>query len=453
MYTEAINHDPAITFMNTGNQQPGYASMGAWISYGLGSENENLPTFIAMVSQGSGKNPGQPIFSRLWGSGFLPSSHQGVGLRPGANPVLYLDDPPGTTREQRRALLDDLAQLNELRAARAGRSGDARSHPRVRDGVSDADFGAGADGSVATSRRTSWRRTGREVRKPGSYAANCLLARRLLERDVRFVQLFHRGWDQHIAIERQLPNQCRDVDQPTAALLNDLKQRGLLEDTLVMFLTEFGRTVFSQGQLGDPGMGRDHHGRCFTVWLAGAGVQHGHRIRQDRRLLLQHRRESGPSARSARHDAAHPGHRSRAVHVSVPRARREADGRGRGACGEGDIGLAASRTAEPRQQVASLLLPRHCAADRREGVLIAGDAAPVEDAQVAAAVDAKRVDDRGVPLVGIAGADGQPFGRGPKWCVAVGQRGHHGLVFARVQRMTVETPGGTRVFVESCAVE
>jgi Protein of unknown function (DUF1501) len=274
MHTEAINHDPAITFFNTGNQQPGYASMGAWISYGLGSANENLPTFIAMISQGTGKNPGQPIFSRLWGSGFLPSSHQGVGLRPGANPVLYLDDPPGTTREQRRAQLDDLAQLNELRAAELGDPETlARIHAyemafRMQTSVPELTDLSDEPASVLE-------KYGPEVAKPGSYAANCLLARRLLERDVRFVQLFHRGWDQHIAIARQLPNQCRDVDQPTAALLNDLKQRGLLEDTLVMFLTEFGRTVFSQGRLGDPGMGRDHHGRCFTVWLAGAGVKAG----------------------------------------------------------------------------------------------------------------------------------------------------------------------------------
>ncbi len=274
MYTEAINHDPAITFISTGNQQPGYASMGAWISYGLGSASENLPTFIAMVSQGSGKNPGQPIFSRLWGSGFLPSSHQGVSLRPGTNPVLYLDDPPGTTREQRRAQLDDLARLNEMRAAELGDPETlARIHAyemafRMQTSVPELTDLSDEPANIVAS-------YGPQVAQPGSYAANCLLARRLLERGVRFVQLFHRGWDQHIAIERQLPNQCRDVDQPTAALLNDLKQRGLLEDTLVMFLTEFGRTVFSQGRLGEPGMGRDHHGRCFTIWLAGAGVRHG----------------------------------------------------------------------------------------------------------------------------------------------------------------------------------
>lgn len=274
LVTEAINHDPGITYMNTGNQQPGYASMGAWVSYGLGTENENLPAFITMVSQGTGKNPGQPIFSRLWGSGFLPSSHQGVGLRPGRNPVLYLENPPGVDRAQRRALLDDLAQLNQMRA---DESGDPESITRIKSyemafrmQTSVPDLIDISDESAETLEAY-----GPEVRKPGSYAANCLLARRLLERDVRFVQLFHRGWDQHIAIARQLPNQCHDVDQPSAALIKDLKQRGLLKDTLVIFATEFGRTVFSQGKLGDPGMGRDHHGRCFTVWLAGGGIKPG----------------------------------------------------------------------------------------------------------------------------------------------------------------------------------
>jgi uncharacterized protein (DUF1501 family) len=274
MYTEAINHDPAITYMNTGNQQPGYASMGSWVSYGLGSENKNLPAFIAMVSQGTGKNPGQPIFSRLWGSGFLPSSHQGVGLRPGANPVLYLKNPDGVDRTQRRALLDDLAQLNQARAAELGdpetvtRINAYEMAYRMQMSVPELTDISGESAATLES-------YGPEVKRAGSYAANCLLARRLLERDVRFVQLFHRGWDQHIAIARQLPNQCHDVDQPTAALIKDLKQRGLLDDTLVIFATEFGRTVFSQGKLGDPGMGRDHHGRCFSVWLAGGGVKPG----------------------------------------------------------------------------------------------------------------------------------------------------------------------------------
>ncbi len=274
VHTEAINHDPAITFMNTGNQQPGYPSMGAWVSYGLGSENANLPSFIAMTSQGSGKNPGQPIFSRLWGSGFLPSSHQGVGLRPGASPVLYLANPPGTSREQRRAMLDDLAVLNQ---GRADELGDPETLTRIqayemafRMQMSVPELTDTSDETAATLESY-----GPDVLRPGSYAANCLLARRLTERGVRFVQLYHRGWDQHIALARQLPNQCRDVDQPTAALIKDLAQRDLLKDTLVVFLTEFGRTTFSQGKLGDPGAGRDHHGRCFTCWLAGGGVKSG----------------------------------------------------------------------------------------------------------------------------------------------------------------------------------
>jgi uncharacterized protein (DUF1501 family) len=272
--TEAINHDPAITFMNTGNQQPGYASIGAWVSYGLGSENQNLPAFIAMVSQGTGKNPGQPIFSRLWGSGFLPSSHQGVGLRPGANPVLYLQNPPGVESSQRREFLDDLAELNQMQAKELGDPETlARIHAyemayRMQTSVPDLTDIRGETAETIQA-------YGPEVLRPGSYASNCLLARRLLERDVRYVQLYHRGWDQHIAIAKQLPNQCRDIDQPTAALVRDLKRLGMLDDTLVVFATEFGRTVFSQGKLGDPGMGRDHHGRSFTVWLAGGGIRGG----------------------------------------------------------------------------------------------------------------------------------------------------------------------------------
>jgi uncharacterized protein (DUF1501 family) len=274
VYSEAINHDPAITFMNTGNQQPGYASMGAWVSYGLGSENQNLPAFVSMVSQGTGKNPGQPVFSRLWGSGFLPSSHQGVGLRPGANPVPYLSDPAGVTREQRRALLTD---LNELNGQFAELSGDPETITRM--AAYEMAFRMQTSVPELIDLREESAETlaayGPDVQRPGSYAANCLLARRLLERDVRFVQLFHRGWDQHISITRQLPMQCRDIDQPSAALLHDLKQRGLLEDTLVLFFTEFGRTVFGQGALNSPGMGRDHHGRCFTIWMAGGGVRRG----------------------------------------------------------------------------------------------------------------------------------------------------------------------------------
>ena len=218
--------------------------------------------------------PGQPIFSRLWGSGFLPSSYQGVGLRAGGSPVLYLDDPPGTTRNNAARCSTIWTSSTTLRAAELG---DPETLARIhayemafRMQTSVPELTDLSDESAATLESY-----GPEVHKPGSYAANCLLGRRLIERGVRFVQLFHRGWDQHIAFERQLPNQCRDVDQPTAALMQDLKQRGLLDDTLVIFATEFGRTVFSQGTFGDPGMGRDHHGRCFTIWLAGAGIRPG----------------------------------------------------------------------------------------------------------------------------------------------------------------------------------
>ncbi len=274
MYTEAINHDPAITFINTGSQQIGHASLGAWLSYGLGSENENLPAYVVLLSQGTGKNPGQPIFARLWGSGYLPSSHQGVLLRPGVNPVLYLADPPGVTRAQRRKMLDDLAALNQRQAEAVG-------DPETLARIEAYEMAYRMQTSVPELMDLSdesdevFELYGPESRKPGSYAANCLLARRMIERGVRFVQLFHRGWDQHIALQKQLPFQCNDVDQASAALVKDLKRRGLLEETLVIWGGEFGRTVYSQGTLGHPSSGRDHHGRCFTLWVAGGGVKAG----------------------------------------------------------------------------------------------------------------------------------------------------------------------------------
>ena len=274
MHTDAINHDPAITFFQTGSQLPGRPSMGAWTDYGLGRMNDNLPSFVVLVSTNKERS-GQGLLARLWGSGFLPSSHQGVGLRPGANPVLYLQNPPTVDGEQRRALLDDLAALNEERAKEIG---DPETITRIK--AYEMAFRMQTSVPDLTDISQESRETlaayGPEVTRPGSYAANCLLARRLLERDVRFVQLFHRGWDQHIALSRQLPNQCHDIDQPTAALIKDLKARGMLEDTLVIFATEFGRTAFSQGGFGNPGAGRDHHGRSFTVWLAGGGVKAGH---------------------------------------------------------------------------------------------------------------------------------------------------------------------------------
>jgi uncharacterized protein (DUF1501 family) len=274
MHTEAINHDPAITLINTGSMQLGHASTGAWVSYGLGTDNLNLPAYMVLISQGTGKNPDQPIFSRLWGAGYLPSQHQGVILRAGADPVLYLDNPAGVTRDQRRFQLNELASLNQSFAEEVGDPETlARIHAyemafRMQASVPELTDLSGE--SAAT-----FDLYGPESRKPGTYAANCLLARRLAERGVRFIQLFHRGWDQHLAITKQLPNQCRDTDQPSAALILDLKQRGLLEDTLVIWGGEFGRTVFSQGALGSSSAGRDHHGRCFSIWMAGAGIKGG----------------------------------------------------------------------------------------------------------------------------------------------------------------------------------
>lgn len=272
--TEAINHDPAITFINTGTQQIGHASLGSWLSYGLGSENENLPAYMVMLSQGTGKNPGQPLFDRLWGSGFLPPSHQGVKLRPGSSPVLYLANPAGIDRGQRRKLLDDLAKLNRGQAEEIG-------DPEIQARINSYEMAYRMQTSVpelmdlSSETAKTFEMYGPQSKKPGSFAANCLLARRMTERGVRFVQLFHRGWDQHVSLKRQLPNQCLDVDQPSAALVQDLKQRGLLDETLVIWGGEFGRTVYSQGKIGSPSAGRDHHGRCFSIWMAGGGIKRG----------------------------------------------------------------------------------------------------------------------------------------------------------------------------------
>jgi len=271
MHTEAINHDPGITFINTGSQFPGSPSMGSWISYGLGNMNENLPAYVVLVSQGTGKNPGQPIFSRLWGSGFLPSSHQGVQFRSGADPVLFLNDPDGVSRSDRRAMLDDLAGLNHLHHQNV-------ADPEILARISQYEMAFRMQASAPELADLSdepdsvFDLYGPESRTPGSYAYNCLLARRMAERGVRFTQLFHRGWDQHLNLPTELANQCRDTDQASAALVMDLHQRGLLDDTLVIWGGEFGRTVYSQGKLGT---GRDHHGRCFSMWVAGGGVKPG----------------------------------------------------------------------------------------------------------------------------------------------------------------------------------
>jgi hypothetical protein len=272
--TDAINHDPAITFIQTGSQQPGRPSMGAWVSYGLGSENHNLPAFVVLISQSSAINVDQPLFSRLWGAGFLPSNHQGVNFRSSGDPVLYLSDPPGIDKSTRRRMLDTVAKLNQLRSQAYG-------DPEIETRITQYEMAYRMQTSVPELMDLSkepehvFEMYGPDARKPGTYAANCLLARRLAERGVRFIQLYKRGWDQHNDLPRDLALQCKSVDQPSAALVMDLKQRGLLEDTLVIWGGEFGRTVYCQGKLTETNYGRDHHPRCFTVWMAGGGVKPG----------------------------------------------------------------------------------------------------------------------------------------------------------------------------------
>jgi hypothetical protein len=273
MHTEAINHDPAITFIQTGSQQPGRPSLGAWLSYGLGSEADDLPAFIVLISHGSGKDANQGLLERLWGSGFLPSSHQGVKFRSSGDSVLYLSDPPGIDRDLRRQMLDGLAQLNQRELAQSG-------DPEISTRISQYEMAFRMQSSVPDLTDMSKESTktfelyGEESKKPGTFAANCLLARRMLERGVRCVQLYHRGWDQHGGLPTNIPKQAHDIDQPQAALITDLKQRGMLEDTLIVWAGEFGRTVYGQGGLQED-YGRDHHGRCFSVWLAGGGIKPG----------------------------------------------------------------------------------------------------------------------------------------------------------------------------------
>lgn len=274
LHTEAINHDPAVTYLQTGHQQPGRPSLGAWASYGLGSVNDNLPAFVVMISQGSAARPADPLYARLWGTGFLPSDHQGVPFRGQGDPVLYLANPPGIDHAGRRRILDGLARLNRKQSEAVG-------DPEIDARIAQYEMAFRMQTSVpeltdlAGESERTFSRYGEDARRPGTYAANCLLARRLAERDVRFIQLYHRGWDQHYNLPSDIRLQCRDVDRPTAALLMDLKERGLLDDTLVVWAGEFGRTVYSQGQLSRTDYGRDHHGRCFTVWLAGGGVRSG----------------------------------------------------------------------------------------------------------------------------------------------------------------------------------
>ena len=273
MHTEAINHDPAITFIQTGSQQPGRPSLGAWASYGLGSEAEDLPAFLVLISHGSGADANQGLLERLWGSGFLPSSHQGVKLRGSGDAVLYLSDPKGVNRNLRRKMLDGIAALNQRQLEKTG-------DPEIATRIAQYEMAFRMQTSVPdlidTSKEpeSTFELYGDDAKKPGTFAANCLLTRRLFEKGVRFVQLYHRGWDQHGGLPTNMPKQCRDIDQAQAALITDLKQRGMLEDTLIIWGGEFGRTVYGQGGIQD-NYGRDHHGRCFSMWLAGGGIKAG----------------------------------------------------------------------------------------------------------------------------------------------------------------------------------
>ncbi|MBI3466491.1 MAG: DUF1501 domain-containing protein [Planctomycetes bacterium] len=274
MHTEAINHDPAVTYMQTGHQQPGRPSMGAWLSYGLGTENQNLPAFVVLLSRGSAARPADPLYARLWGAEFLPSQHQGTQFRSDGEPVLFLSNPPGLGATSRRRTLDSLAALNRLRH-------DVTGDPEIEARIAQYEKAFRMQTAVpeltdlSNEPESLLRMYGPEAGKPGSFATNCLLARRLVERGVRFVQLYHRGWDQHYDLPSDLRLQCGDVDQPCAALIRDLKSRGLLDQTLLVWGGEFGRTVYCQGKLTADNYGRDHHGRCFSMWLAGGGIRPG----------------------------------------------------------------------------------------------------------------------------------------------------------------------------------
>ncbi len=274
MHTDAINHDPAITYICTGNQLPGRASLGAWLSYGLGSENENLPAFLVMTASWTGRQEAQALYNRLWGSGFLPSKYQGVSLRSTGDPVLYLNNPQGINADVRRRMLDSLGSLNQQTAERIG-------DPETNARIAQYEMAFRMQTSIPELTRIDDEPQyildmyGPDVTVPGTFANCCLLSRRMAERGVRFTQIFHRGWDQHTNLPKDLPNQCRDVDQPSAALLTDLKQRGMLDETLVVWGGEFGRTMYCQGKLTKKTYGRDHHPKCFTIWMAGGGVQGG----------------------------------------------------------------------------------------------------------------------------------------------------------------------------------
>jgi len=274
MYTEAINHDPATTFIQTGSQLPGRPSFGSWVSYGLGTLNEDLPTYIVLHSAWSAKADAQAVFTRLWGSGFLPGQYQGVALRSSGDPVLFLDNPDGVDGTTRRKMLDGIAKLNRMQLSHfndpdiAARIAQYEMAYRLQASVPDLM-------DLSKEPEETFELYGQDAHKAGTFAANCLLARRMAERGVRFIQIFHRGWDQHGNLGGDLPLQCRDVDQACAALVTDLKRRGMLDDTLIVWGGEFGRTVYCQGPLSQDNYGRDHHPRSFSMWMAGGGVKPG----------------------------------------------------------------------------------------------------------------------------------------------------------------------------------
>ena len=272
MHTEAKNHDPAVTFLQTGSQQGARPSFGSWISYGLGSENKNLPAFCVLLSRSN--NGDQPLYAKLWNNAFLPSEHQGVLFRSGDDPILYLKDPKGMDKFSRRDMLDALAKLHKLEIEQTL---DDDLNSKIAQYEMAYRMQTSVPETLDVSKEPDWvfDLYGKDARKPGSYAANCLLARKLIENDVRFVQLYHQGWDQHGNLPSEISKLAKDVDQPSAALILDLKQRGLLEDTLVVWGGEFGRGCYSQGKLSVDNYGRDHHPRCYSIWMAGAGVKKG----------------------------------------------------------------------------------------------------------------------------------------------------------------------------------
>ena len=274
LYTDNLTHEPAVSIIQTGAAQPGRPSMGAWVSYGLGSENQNLPGFVVLVSQKNSHAPNTPLVARYWGSGFLPSRYQGVNFRASTDPVLYLSNPKGIDKSTRRSILDAVSQLNQS-------SYETYGDPEIETRIAQYEMAYQMQTSVpelmdiSKEPESAFALYGEDARKPGTFAANCLLARRLAERNVRFIQLYHRGWDQHSELPVDMALQCKGVDQASAALVRDLKQRGMLDETLVIWGGEFGRTVYSQGHMTATNFGRDHHGKCFAVWMAGGGIKPG----------------------------------------------------------------------------------------------------------------------------------------------------------------------------------